>query len=38
MTDANIDGARMAATCTSGDEATVRELREAPVTGGVVLV
>jgi hypothetical protein len=26
MTDANTDGARMVAACTSGDEATVREL------------
>jgi ankyrin repeat protein len=26
MTDANIDGARMVAACTNGDEATVREL------------
>jgi ankyrin repeat protein len=31
MTDANTDGARMVAACTSGDEATVRELlRETP--------
>jgi hypothetical protein len=31
MTDANTDGARMVAACTSGDEETVRELlREAP--------
>jgi hypothetical protein len=31
MTDATTDGARMVAACTSGDEATVRELlRETP--------
>jgi hypothetical protein len=31
MTDANTDGAHMVAACTSGDEATVRELlRETP--------
>jgi hypothetical protein len=31
VTDANTDGARMVAACTSGDEATVRELlRETP--------
>jgi ankyrin repeat protein len=39
MTDANTDGARMVAACTSGDEATVRELlRETPPLARQVLV
>ncbi len=39
MTDANTDGARMVAACTSGDEATVRELlRETPQLARQVLV
>src|SRR6516162_2191658 len=39
MTDANTDGARMVAACTSGDEATVRELlRETPSLARQVLV
>ena len=39
MTDANTDGARMVAACTSGDEATVRELlRETPSLAGQVPV
>jgi ankyrin repeat protein len=39
MTDANTDGARMIAACTSGDEATVRELlRETPSLARQVLV
>jgi ankyrin repeat protein len=38
MTDANTDGARMVAACTSGDEATVRELlRETPPLARQVL-
>jgi Ankyrin repeat len=39
MTDANTDGARMVAACTSGDEATVRELLgETPSLARQVLV
>jgi len=39
MTDANTNGARMVAACTSGDEATVRELlRETPSLAPQVLV
>ena len=39
MTDANTNGARMVAACTSGDEATVRELlRETPSLARQVLV
>src|SRR6516225_9350422 len=39
MTDANTDGARMVAACTSGDEAMVRELlRETPSLAREVLV
>ena len=39
MTDANTDGARMVAACTSGDEATVRELlRETPSLASQALV
>jgi ankyrin repeat protein len=39
MTDAKTDGARMAAACTSGDEAMVRELlRETPPLACQVLV
>jgi hypothetical protein len=39
MTDANTDGARMVGACTSGDEATVRELlRETPSLARQVLV
>ena len=39
MTDANTDGARMVAACTSGDETTVRELlHETPSLARQVLV
>jgi ankyrin repeat protein len=39
MTDTNTDGARMVAACTSGDEATVRELlRQTPSLARQVLV